>query len=108
MTKEYFFICLCFIRNCCKCLVTLTEKILWINTYYRVVFFFCFREDFLMSRARKWLDDFIETLNKDEIKRNRDKLLEINHFLDIQKEEYDELISEDKLIISADPLEGLI
>lgn len=71
--------------------------------------FFCiFREDFLMNRARKWLDDFMENLSKDEIKRNRDKLLEINHFLDIQKEQYDDLISENNLVISADPLEGLI
>lgn len=61
-----------------------------------------------MNRARKWLDDLLTGFAKDEIQRNRDKLLEINHFLDIQKEEYTDLISEKKLILTVDPLEGLI
>lgn len=67
-----------------------------------------FREDLLMNRTRQWLDNLLINLSKDEIQRNRDKLLEINHFLDIQKEEYKYLISEDRITISSDPLEGII
>ncbi|CAH1116144.1 unnamed protein product [Phaedon cochleariae] len=48
------------------------------------------REDTLVGRAKQWLESFCTGLTKDEIKRNRYKLLEINHFLDIQREEFDE------------------
>nr|CAI5846270.1 unnamed protein product [Callosobruchus analis] len=50
------------------------------------------REDTLNSRAKGWLNNFVEALNKGEIERNRQKILEINHFLDIQREELEDLI----------------
>ncbi|KAF2879918.1 hypothetical protein ILUMI_26247 [Ignelater luminosus] len=49
------------------------------------------REDRLVSRARTWLNTLVTSLQKDEIARNRGKVLEINHFLDIQREEFEEL-----------------
>ncbi|XP_044269077.1 dynein regulatory complex subunit 3-like isoform X2 [Tribolium madens] len=52
------------------------------------------REDTLISNAKDWLNDLIENLNTDEIKRNRGKVLEINHFLEIQKQEFEDLNKE--------------
>lgn len=60
-----------------------------------------------MNRARGWLDNFLTNLSDDEIKRNRYKLLEINHFLDIQREEFEDIISEDRLVINDDSLEDI-
>lgn len=73
-----------------------------------LVFIDFFREDFLMSRARDWLDEFITKLADDEIKRNRNKLLEINHFLDIQKEEFADVTVEDHTVVDVDPLDSLM
>nr|XP_023015582.1 dynein regulatory complex subunit 3-like [Leptinotarsa decemlineata] len=63
------------------------------------------REDTLVERAKHWLETFTKNLTKDEIKRNRDKLLEINHFLDIQREEFDELAGDNYLEIGAEDSE---
>ncbi|XP_063919668.1 dynein regulatory complex subunit 3-like isoform X1 [Zophobas morio] len=52
------------------------------------------REDTLSGNARDWLEDLIDNLMKNEVKRNRGKILEINHFLDIQREEFDDLNAE--------------
>ncbi|KAI4471540.1 protein phosphatase 1 regulatory subunit sds22-related [Holotrichia oblita] len=49
------------------------------------------REDRLVNRAKTWLSNLVSNLQKDEVTRNRTKVLEINHFLDIQREEFDEL-----------------
>lgn len=47
-----------------------------------------------VHKAKGWLENLSEQLTKDEIKRNRYKLLEINHFLDIQREELQELTAD--------------
>ncbi|CAG9767186.1 unnamed protein product [Ceutorhynchus assimilis] len=52
------------------------------------------REDVLIHRSRAWLEALITELVDEEIARDRYKLLEINHFLDIQREEFDELATE--------------
>ncbi|KAF5304098.1 hypothetical protein FQA39_LY01883 [Lamprigera yunnana] len=51
------------------------------------------REDTLVSKARNWLNALVTSLTKNEIVRNRSKVLEINHFLDIQREEFEDLQS---------------
>lgn len=61
-----------------------------------------------MSRARKWLDTFIETLNTDEIKRNRYKILEVNHFLDIQREEFEALSADKRIVVESEDLDFII
>ncbi|XP_072380358.1 dynein regulatory complex subunit 3-like [Diabrotica undecimpunctata] len=63
------------------------------------------REDTLMSRARTWLDTFIKDLYDEEIKRNRYKILEVNHFLDIQREEFDDIITLPPSLIQKDEME---
>ncbi|CAH2005048.1 unnamed protein product [Acanthoscelides obtectus] len=63
------------------------------------------REDTLNSRAKGWLTNFVETLNKDEITRNRQKILEINHFLDIQREELEELILKPIVVVDMEDIE---
>ncbi|KAJ8927249.1 hypothetical protein NQ314_020300 [Rhamnusium bicolor] len=55
--------------------------------------------------AKTWLENFNTGLIKDEIKRNRYKLLEINHFLDIQREEFEELTADNTIVLDADELE---
>ncbi|XP_017780302.1 PREDICTED: dynein regulatory complex subunit 3-like [Nicrophorus vespilloides] len=50
------------------------------------------REDMLVRRAKTWLSNLVNDLQKDEITRNRAKILEINHYLDIQKDEFNEII----------------
>ncbi|XP_023011478.2 dynein regulatory complex subunit 3-like [Leptinotarsa decemlineata] len=60
------------------------------------------REDNLVERVKHWLETFTKNLTKDEIKRNRDKFLEINYFLDIQREEFDELAGDNYLKIGAE------
>ncbi|XP_975201.2 dynein regulatory complex subunit 3 isoform X1 [Tribolium castaneum] len=52
------------------------------------------REDTLISNAKDWLNDLIDDLNTNEIKRNRGKVLEINHFLEIQRQEFEDLNKE--------------
>ncbi|KAK4877171.1 hypothetical protein RN001_009677 [Aquatica leii] len=51
------------------------------------------REDTLVNKARAWLYNLVSSLTKDEVTRNRGKVLEINHFLDIQREEFEDLQS---------------
>ncbi|KAG5876296.1 hypothetical protein JTB14_022369 [Gonioctena quinquepunctata] len=63
------------------------------------------REDTLIERAKQWLDTFIKNLTKDEIKRNRYKLLEINHFLDIQREEFDDLTKVNYVVASIEDID---
>lgn len=47
------------------------------------------REDLLMSRIRIWHRNLCANIHKEEVTRNRTTVLEINHFLDIQREEFD-------------------
>ncbi|KAK9877926.1 hypothetical protein WA026_020149 [Henosepilachna vigintioctopunctata] len=49
------------------------------------------REDTLINNARDWLDKLVSNLERDETTRNRDKIMEIGHFMDIQREEFDNL-----------------
>ncbi|GJQ79697.1 hypothetical protein Trydic_g5844 [Trypoxylus dichotomus] len=49
------------------------------------------REDRLVNRAKAWLHNLVSNLQRDEVTRNRTKVLEINHFLDIQRDEFDVL-----------------
>nr|XP_022918474.1 dynein regulatory complex subunit 3-like [Onthophagus taurus] len=49
------------------------------------------REDRLVNRAKNWLNGLVSNLAKDEIIRNRTKVLEINNYLDKQREEFDQL-----------------
>ncbi|XP_045464216.1 dynein regulatory complex subunit 3-like [Harmonia axyridis] len=52
------------------------------------------REDLLVSRAREWLQETIKVMNAKEITRNRDKILEITHFLKVQHREFEQLLHE--------------
>ncbi|XP_044753735.1 dynein regulatory complex subunit 3-like [Coccinella septempunctata] len=49
------------------------------------------REDTLINNAREWLEKLVTNLEKDETNRNRDKVMEISHFMDVQREEFDTL-----------------
>lgn len=49
------------------------------------------REDRLVTRARSWAAELIAALLSDEIKRNRSKVMEINYFLDGQRERFDRM-----------------
>ncbi|XP_013792133.2 dynein regulatory complex subunit 3-like [Limulus polyphemus] len=49
------------------------------------------REDTLVSRIYTWMNELVNELNLEEQDRNRHKVLEINHFIDNQREEVDEL-----------------
>ncbi|KAK7867518.1 hypothetical protein R5R35_009418 [Gryllus longicercus] len=51
------------------------------------------RQDALTTKANNWTNDYFETLRKDEIKRNRGKIVEISHFMDLQQEEYEEILA---------------
>ncbi|CAH2039450.1 unnamed protein product, partial [Iphiclides podalirius] len=44
------------------------------------------REDLLTTRATNWRDQLVSGTNDNEIKRNRDRILEINYFIDNQRE----------------------
>ncbi|XP_076366369.1 dynein regulatory complex subunit 3-like isoform X2 [Tachypleus tridentatus] len=48
------------------------------------------REDILTSTIYIWMNDLLNQLNLEEQERNRHKVLEINHFIDKQREEVDE------------------
>ncbi|KAJ8967352.1 hypothetical protein NQ317_008718 [Molorchus minor] len=63
------------------------------------------REDTLVSRAKKCAETFTTDLVKEEIARNRYKILEINHFLDVQREEFEDLIAENTIVVDIDDLE---
>ncbi|KAL1488953.1 hypothetical protein ABEB36_014737 [Hypothenemus hampei] len=54
------------------------------------------REDLLIQRVKDWLAKKIDQLNRDEITRNRYKVLEINYFLDKEQEQFDELTAADR------------
>ncbi|XP_056641566.1 dynein regulatory complex subunit 3-like [Diorhabda sublineata] len=60
------------------------------------------REDLLMNRSRTWLDNFIKQLYEDEIKRNRYKILEVTNFLDIQREEFEDMTTLPPPIVDPD------
>ncbi|CAH2090948.1 unnamed protein product [Euphydryas editha] len=49
------------------------------------------REDLLMTRANNWRDELIKSTNDNEIKRNRDRILEIYYFIDNQREEWTDM-----------------
>ncbi|KAL0871762.1 hypothetical protein ABMA27_004260 [Loxostege sticticalis] len=49
------------------------------------------REDLLVTRANNWRDDLVQGANDNEIKRNRDRILEINYFIDNQREEWTDM-----------------
>ncbi|KAJ8713615.1 hypothetical protein PYW07_013985 [Mythimna separata] len=46
------------------------------------------REDLLTTRANTWRDDLVKGANDNEVKRNRDRILEINYFIDNQRDEW--------------------
>lgn len=46
------------------------------------------REDRLVQRAKAWLNDLVSHLEKNEIQRDRDKVLEIVEFMDEQKQTF--------------------
>ncbi|XP_073824605.1 tbCMF46 [Musca autumnalis] len=52
------------------------------------------REDRLMQRSKEFVDNMISKLNKDELERNRAKILEINTFLDLVTENLQNLQQE--------------
>lgn len=56
-----------------------------------------FHKTFQVNRAKTWTENLRSNLKTDELKRNRYKLLEINHFLDIQREEFEALSAEQKV-----------
>ncbi|XP_022192946.2 dynein regulatory complex subunit 3 [Nilaparvata lugens] len=47
------------------------------------------REDQLINRIRDWYSDLCSKIEKEEIERARNAVLEINHFLDFERDEYD-------------------
>ncbi|XP_028158558.1 dynein regulatory complex subunit 3 [Ostrinia furnacalis] len=49
------------------------------------------REDLLVTRANNWRDDLVQGANDNEVKRNRDRILEINFFIDNQREEWTDM-----------------
>ncbi|KAL3285154.1 hypothetical protein HHI36_019275 [Cryptolaemus montrouzieri] len=49
------------------------------------------REDTLITNAREWLEKLVSNLERDEVTRNRNKIMEISHFMDVQREEFDTL-----------------
>ncbi|XP_041987235.1 dynein regulatory complex subunit 3-like [Aricia agestis] len=49
------------------------------------------REDLLMTRANQWRDDLVQNTNDNEIKRNRDRILEIYYYIDNQREEWTDM-----------------
>ncbi|CAH0729933.1 unnamed protein product, partial [Brenthis ino] len=49
------------------------------------------REDLLMTRANNWRDQLVQGTNDNEIKRNRDRILEIYYFIDNQREEWTDM-----------------
>ncbi|XP_026499077.1 dynein regulatory complex subunit 3-like [Vanessa tameamea] len=49
------------------------------------------REDLLMTRANNWRDELIQGANDNEIKRNRDRILEIYYYIDNQREEWTDM-----------------
>ncbi|GBP79774.1 Dynein regulatory complex subunit 3 [Eumeta japonica] len=57
------------------------------------------REDTLTTRANHWKDDLIQQTNNNEIKRNRDRILEINYYIDNQRQEWEDM----QLILSEAP-----
>ncbi|XP_034232202.1 dynein regulatory complex subunit 3-like isoform X2 [Thrips palmi] len=51
------------------------------------------REDTLITRIKAWHEEVCENLQKREIARSRTQVLEINRFLDLQREEFEELLA---------------
>ncbi|XP_063623655.1 dynein regulatory complex subunit 3-like [Cydia splendana] len=49
------------------------------------------REDRLMTRANAWRDELVQGTNDNEVKRNRDRILEINYYIDNQREEWTDM-----------------
>ncbi len=48
-------------------------------------------EQRLHEAIEKWKQDFLEKFRKRERKRNRDRILELNHFIDTMRQDEDEL-----------------
>ncbi|KAJ9580124.1 hypothetical protein L9F63_004197 [Diploptera punctata] len=48
------------------------------------------REDLLVSRIQNWVEEYCENIHKEEIRRSRKKVTEIHHFLDLQREEFED------------------
>ncbi|XP_075978515.1 dynein regulatory complex subunit 3-like [Anticarsia gemmatalis] len=49
------------------------------------------REDQLTTRANLWREDLVQGTTDNEVKRNRDRILEINYFIDNQREEWTDM-----------------
>ncbi|XP_052127013.1 dynein regulatory complex subunit 3 [Frankliniella occidentalis] len=51
------------------------------------------REDILMTRIKAWHEEVCENLQKREVARSRARVLEINRFLDLQRDEFEEMLA---------------
>ncbi|XP_047113375.1 dynein regulatory complex subunit 3 [Schistocerca piceifrons] len=49
------------------------------------------REDTLVERAKQWARNMCREIHREEIRRNRSKINEFNHFFEIQRQEFEEL-----------------
>ena len=49
------------------------------------------REDVMVSRLKIWYEKFVKHLEDEETQRNRQQILEISHFLDYQRQQFDAL-----------------
>ncbi|XP_049778951.1 dynein regulatory complex subunit 3-like isoform X2 [Schistocerca cancellata] len=49
------------------------------------------REDTLLERAKQWARNMCREIHREEIRRNRSKINEFNHFFEIQRQEFEEL-----------------
>lgn len=45
------------------------------------------QEDNVLSRIRTHLGELLDHISQDELERNRNRIIEINHYVDHQKEE---------------------
>lgn len=58
------------------------------------------REDQLITRGKKWVQELCDELQQNETNRNRNKVMEINYFLDTQSGKLEDITSKSELNIS--------
>lgn len=51
----------------------------------------CVQEDNILSRIRTHLKELLDRIAQDELRRNRSRIIEINHYIDHQREELENL-----------------
>lgn len=51
----------------------------------------CLQEDNILSRIRTHLKELLDHITQDELRRNRSRIIEINHYIDHQREEIENL-----------------